>query len=144
MDGWITIRVYKHHPDLVVQFAYLKDIDSMEPFPIGGIGSGNKDLPATECLAIITYRMPFVIDGHPVVVSFRLGEEVACNMLYSYPFLSAFKARIMFKNMTLISGKLGEVFLLESAVPLWVNQVPLVPKGVPGAFSIIHAPGVAA
>ena len=50
----------------------------------------------------------------------------------------------MFENMTLISGKLGEVFPLEVAVPLWVNQAPTVPKGVPGTFSTIHAPEVVA
>ena len=45
--------------------------------------------------------------------------------------------------MTLISGKLGEVFPLEAAVLLQANQTPTVPQGVPGAFSMIRAPEVA-
>ena len=32
--------VAEHHPNLVLKFAYLKDMDDVDPFNIGGVGRG--------------------------------------------------------------------------------------------------------
>ena len=63
-------------------------------------------------------------------------------MVFSYPFLSAIKAGILFKSMTMMSSRLGEVFLLEAMVPLRAQQAPSVLTGVPGAFQAIKAPEI--
>ena len=94
-------------------------------------------------MAIITYKTPYVVNGQPVVVSFGLKEGVACNMVFSYPFLSALKASVIFDNMTLMSGWLGEALSLEAMVPMQAAQAPSVPAGVPGAFQATQSPGVA-
>ena len=126
--------ISERFPQLVAQFALIKDIPGMEPLSVGGIGSGDGNPTALECMAIITYKMPFIVSGQPVVVSFALGEGVACNTVFSYPFLSALEAGIVLENMTVTCEQLKEVFQLEALVPLAVAEVPAVPKGVPGTF----------
>ena len=123
--------ITKHHPKLVVQFAFLKDVPGLDPLQISGIGVDEKDSMVLECMAIIMYKTPYVHAGHPIVVSLGLGEAISCNTVFSYPFLSMIKAGILFKSMTMTSGRLGEVFLLEAMVPLRAQQAPYIPTGVP-------------
>ena len=108
--------IYECHPNLVEKFAYLHEVLGMDPFPIRGIGGRDKGHPAAECITIITYKTPFRVDGVPLVVSFGLREGVACNTVFSYLFLSALKDGVMFENMTLISSRLGEIFLHKAKI----------------------------
>ena len=122
------------HPELVVQFAFLKDVPGLDPLQISGIGINEKDSTALECMAMITYKMPYMHAGCPIVVSLGLGDTISCNTVFLYPFLSAIKAGILFKSMTMMSSRLGEVFPLEAMVPLRAQQAPSVLTRVPGAF----------
>ena len=82
--------VAERHPKLVSQFAYLKDMEDMETFSISGVGGGKEgeeDRGGIDVTAVITYNTPFVVNGQQVTVSFALGEGVACNTIFSCPFL---------------------------------------------------------
>ena len=134
--------IAKHHPELVVQFAFLKDAPGLDPLQISGIGINEKDSTALECTAMITYKMPYMHAGHLIVVLLGLREAVSCNTVFLYPFLSAIKAGILFELMTMTSGRLGEVFPLEAMVLLRAQQALSVPTRVPGAFRAIKAPKI--
>ena len=126
--------IAEHHPKLVVQFVFFKDVPGLDPLQISGIGINKKDSTALECMAMITYKTPYMHAGCPIVVLLGLGEAITCNTVFSYPFLSAIKAGILFKSMTMMSGRLGEVFPLEVMVLLKAQQALSIPTGVPGAF----------
>ena len=48
--------IYNACPNLMNQFAFIKDLDSVKPFDIGGI---LRDAPSLSITALITYKMPF-------------------------------------------------------------------------------------
>lgn len=52
--------IAKSRPDVVEFFAFLEDVDGMQPFTIGGV---NGDGPATDINAVITYKTPYVVYG---------------------------------------------------------------------------------
>ena len=60
-----------------------------------------------EFTAAITYKTPFVVNGKLMTVFLDLGEGVACNTIFSCPFLKTIKASIMTGNNYLVSGILG-------------------------------------
>ena len=120
----------------------MKDVPGLDPLQISRIGVDEKDSTVLECMAIITYKTPYVHMGCPIIVSLGLGEAISCNTVFSYPFLSVIKAGILFESMMMTSGRLGEVFLLEAMVPLRAQQAPSVPTGVPGAFRAIKVPEI--
>lgn len=61
------LDIYKKHPHLVRQFAYLKDCEGIEPFSLGGVVKDGEST-GNDIEAIITYRTPFVVNGREVVV----------------------------------------------------------------------------
>ena len=67
-------------------------------------------------MAIIS-KTPFLVNLQPVSVSLALVEGVACNIIFSWPFLKNNKASIMNYNNALISVILGEQFKLDMMVP---------------------------
>ena len=112
--------VAEHHPNLVLIFAYLTDLDDADPFNISGVeivkyseqGKGGVDITA-----VITYKNTFLVDGKSVTFYLALGEGVACNTILSWPFLHTINASIMTNKNSLVSGLLGEKFRLEMKVP---------------------------
>ena len=76
----------KRHPNLVLKFAYLKDIGGVDPFNISGVDGGKESEQGNvgvDVTAVITYKTPFLVNGKPVTVSLALGEGVACNTIFS-------------------------------------------------------------
>ena len=62
---------------------------------------------------VIIYKTPFEVNGTLVTVSLALGEGVAFNTIFAWPFLQTIKASTMTKNNVLVSRLLGEHFRLE-------------------------------
>ena len=60
-----------------------------------------------------------------------LGEWVACNTIFLWPFLQKIKASIMTENNALVSGLLGEQFRLEMMVPQISKKSPRISEGLP-------------
>ena len=100
---------------MVLKFVRSKDMYDVDQFNISRV-DGRKESEqgkgGVDVTAVITYKTPFVVNGKPVTVSLALGEGVACNTIFSWPFLHIIKASIMNKNDSLVSGLLGEQFRL--------------------------------
>ena len=82
------------HPNLVINFSCLKNIDNVDSFNISGINGGgevNREerRGRRHC---INYLKKIVVNGQPVTVSLALGEGVACNNIFSWPFLQTIKS----------------------------------------------------
>ena len=52
-----------------------------------------------------------------MTVCLTLGEGVACNTIFSWPFVHTIKASIMTEKNDLVSRLLGEKFNMEMMVP---------------------------
>ena len=72
--------VAERHPNLVLKFASLKDLEDVDPLNTsgaeGGKGSEEENV-GVDVTAVITYKNPFVVNRKPDTVSLALGEEVA-------------------------------------------------------------------
>ena len=72
-------------PNLVIKFAYLKDLGNMDPLNISGVdgekesGQGRGGLYIT---VLITYKNASVVNGKPVTLSLALGEGVERNTIF--------------------------------------------------------------
>ena len=87
--------VAERHPNLVLQFEYLKDLEDVDPSSISGVDKGKEselEKGGVEFTAVITYKNPFVVNGKLVIVSTALGEGVACNTIFLWPFLRKIKS----------------------------------------------------
>ena len=70
--------------------------------------------------AVISYKNSLVVNGKPVTVSLALGEGVACNTIFSWPFLKKIKPSIITNNNNLVNGLLGYHF----SWILWFHKEP--------------------
>ena len=73
------------HPNLVIKFVYLKDLDDVDPFNINGVyggGSRKQGKVGLYFTTLLAYKTPFVINLQPLTVSLSLGEGVSCNTIF--------------------------------------------------------------
>ena len=99
--------VAERHPNLVLKFAYLKDLEDVDPFNISGVYGGKESVQGkggVYVTTVITYKNPLVVNRKLVTVSLALGEGVAFNIIFSWPFLQIIKSSIMTYNNALVSG----------------------------------------
>ena len=104
---------------MVVKFEYLKNLDDVDPFNISGVVRGGKSEHGKGGVYInsfIAYKNLFVVNRKPVTVSLTLGEGVACNTIFSWPFWQTIKASLT-KNNYLLIALLREQFRLEMMIP---------------------------
>ena len=125
--------ISQRYPNLVHQFANLADVADASEFAIGGIGEGSNN--GVQCTAVIAYKMPVVVNGKQPVVSFALGENVACNSLVSLPFLKAIGANLLLPSNTIVVDLFGETFTLDYKAPARSTEPPLVSDGEPVVLS---------
>ena len=70
---------------MVLKFAYLKDLEDVDPFNISGVDGGKESEQGelgVYVTTVINCKTPFVANGKPVTVSLSLGEGVACNTIF--------------------------------------------------------------
>ena len=117
--------VTERHPNLVLEFAYLKDLEDVDPFNISGVDrekvSENRK-GGVYVTVVITYKNFFVANRKTATVSPNIGEGVACNTIFSWPFLQKIKASIITENNGLVIGLLGYQFSMEMMVPQRSNE----------------------
>ena len=109
-------------------------MEDVDPFNIGGINGGKEreqGKGGVDVTEVITYKNPLVVNGKPATVLLALGEGVAHNTIFSWPFLQTIKASITTKNNDLVSGLLGEQFRLEIIVPKISKEAPRTSEGLP-------------
>ena len=73
------------HPNLVLKFDYMKDMENMDTFNIGWVDKrkeskqGKRGIHVT---IVITLKKNFVVNAQPVTVFLALGEGLACNTFF--------------------------------------------------------------
>ena len=71
-----------------------------------------------------------------MTVSLDLGHRLACNTIFSWPFLQIIESSIMNDNNVLVIGLLGEKFRLEMMVPKISKEAPKTSEGLPVSLSV--------
>jgi hypothetical protein len=130
--------IHDGHPDIVHQFAYIKDLDNVEEFDIGGVA---RESPGLKVTALITHRTPFRIKGAPALVTFALSDGAAANTIVGLPFLRATRTALFMEEDgqdTVVVQKLGTTFRVEHHPPLVGDKAPLADRHSQAAFQ--HAP----
>ena len=111
--------VPERYPNLVLKFVYVKDLEYVDPFNVSGVDRGKEKEQGNggvDITTVITYKNTFAVNRNQMTVYLALGEEVACNTIFSCPFLQTNKASIVTKKNALLSGLLGEKFRMEIMV----------------------------
>ena len=110
----------------------------MDPFNISGI-DGRREFEqrkgGLEVTAVITYKTSFVVNVKLVTVSLTLGEGVACNTIFSWPFWQTIKASLT-KNNYLLIALLREQFRLEIIIPQKFKEAPKTSEGLPVSLTV--------
>ena len=68
--------VSERQPSFVLTFAYLKDLEDVDPLNISVVDGGKEGEQGNGGVyvtTVITYKTPFVVNGKPVTVSLALG-----------------------------------------------------------------------
>ena len=112
---------------MVSKSAYMKDLDDVDPFNISRVYRGKESEQGkrgVDVTNIITYKTSLEVNRKPVTVSLALGEGVAHNTIFLWPFLKTIKPSIMNEDNALVSGLLGEKFRLEMMVAQRAKESP--------------------
>ena len=128
-------HIAEKQPHLVESFVYLKDVEGMDEFDIGGVDDQGKPARVT---AVITYQTPFRVHGQPVCISFGLADSASTNTILGLPFLRATRSAIFLDGdgeESIVCQRLGTTFPLRYQVPLRADRSPDTGgKDVRGAF----------
>ena len=84
----------------------------------------------------MNYKNIFVVNGKLVIVSLTLGEGMACNTIFSWPFLQKIKASIVTNKNALVSGLLGEQFRIETMVSQISKEATKKSEGLPVSLPV--------
>jgi hypothetical protein len=118
------LSIWKMSPHLVESFVFLKDVDYLDEFDIGGVDEhGN----ATKVTAVITYKTPFRVSAQSVHLSFGLSESASTNTILGLPFLRATRSAFIMTgddDEVLICKRIGATFRVDYQVPLRANKAP--------------------
>lgn len=122
------LSYYQHiaekQPHLVQSLVFLKDVDNMEEFDLGGVDEKGNSARVT---AVVTYFTPFRVQGQPVCISFGLAETASTNTIHGLPFLRATHSAIFLDGdaeESLVCQRLGTTFPLTYMVPLRADRAP--------------------
>jgi hypothetical protein len=118
---------YKIAPSLVESFfTFAKEA-------IGGVdGQSQGGLSLT---AIITYWLPYEVDGRPATISIGLAEGTATNTILSHPFLRTMQAHIDYEHNAIMLNKIGVTLTMFDHVPMKSDAAPYSGDGNPQSFT---------
>ena len=119
---------YKTAPSLVESYFTFTD-EGFEPITIGGVDG--KSQGGLNLTAIITYYLPFEVNGRPCTLSIGLAEGTATNTILSHPFLRSMEAHIDYEHNTLVLNKVGESLAMFDISLCSQKQLPLVGTAIP-------------
>jgi hypothetical protein len=128
-------KVYRLRPEIVEQYEEIDNVSNMEKFGIGGIKGSNSGI---ECMAVITYKLPYVHNGAPVQLTIALSNNAAANTILSSGFLKNTKCAILFGQDVLVSDVLGEHFPINYTTPACDGSPPEIGAGMPSTFFAEH------
>ena len=91
------LSVVERHPNLVLKFAYLKDMDGVDILNISVVDGGRKRKQGKRGVyvtAVINYKTTLVVNGKLATVFLDLEEGVACDTIFSWMLQKKIKASI--------------------------------------------------
>ena len=88
--------IHKRYPGLVLQSTVLTDLENSNPYGIGGLGGSSSAASITH---VITYEIPWRVDGKPVTITdIALGNNIVFNTILLCLFF-----KVILKNYTIVS-----------------------------------------
>ncbi len=122
---------YKIAPSLVESYFTFAE-EGFDPINIGGVdGQSQGGLSLT---AIITYWLPYELDGRPATISIGLAEGTATNTILSHPFLRTMQAHIDYEHNAIMLNKIGATLTMFDHVPMKSEAAPSSGDGNPQSF----------
>jgi hypothetical protein len=122
---------YKTAPELVKSFFTFSE-EGFDPIVIGGVGDeGEGGLRLT---AIITYYLPYEVDGHQASLAIGLADGTTTNTIISYPFLRTMQAHVDHEHNTVTLNRIGASFVLFDHIPMRLETAPSSGQGNPQSF----------
>jgi hypothetical protein len=122
---------YKIAPSLVESYFTFAE-EGFDPITIGGVdGQSQGGLSLT---AIITYWLPYEVDGRPATISIGLAEGTATNTILSHPFLRTMQAHIDYEHNAIMLNKIGATLTMFDHVPMKSEAAPSSGDGNPQSF----------
>jgi hypothetical protein len=130
--------IYEQAPHLIEKFAYIKDIENLNEFNIGGV---DEEYHGTKITAIVVHKTPFRVEAQKVVVAVGLSETAATNTIFGLPFLRASRSVIFLDEVQdkLLVQRFGLSLPITYHIPLRADQAP--PTGVENKSSFHLTPG---
>ncbi len=122
---------YKIAPRLVESYFTFAE-EGFDPITIGGVdGQSQGGLSLT---AIITYWLPYEVNGRPATISIGLAEGTATNTILSHPFLRTMQAHIDYEHNAIMLNKIGATLTMFDHIPMKSEAAPSSGDGNPQSF----------
>ncbi len=122
---------YKIAPSLVESYFTFAE-EGFDPITIGGVdGQSQGGLSLT---AIITYYLPYEVNGRPATISIGLAEGTATNTILSHPFLRTMQAHIDYEHNAVMLNKIGARLTMFDHIPMKSEAAPSSGGGNPQSF----------
>ena len=118
-------NISKQHPDIVHKFQWIKDMQALEEFNIGGVDAKSTGELAVK--AVISYYTPYTVDGQTVTIAFGLAASAAANTIIGLPFLRSTKTTVYLDDetsSTVVLQLLGVSLPIAYHPPLMADMAP--------------------
>ena len=122
---------YKAAPSLVESYFTFSE-EGFDPITIGSVdGQSQGGLSLT---AIITYYLPYEVNGRPATISIGLAEGTATNTIISHLFLRTMEAHIDYEHNAVTLNKIGARLTMFDHVPMRSEAAPSSGDSNPQSF----------
>jgi hypothetical protein len=123
--GGLSIGRWSYHeqirqlrPDLVTGFIDLTIDNRFDPLTIGGIDG---EVYGPSVTAIISYRLPYIVNGQNCSITFGLAEQAVTNSLVGLPFMMMAGMVHSAKDKMVSSTVFASSYVCEHLQPVQTN-----------------------
>jgi hypothetical protein len=74
--------------------------------------------------AIITYYLPYEVNGRPATISIGLAKGTATNTILSHPLLRTMQAHIDYEHNAVMLNKIGAKLTMSDHIPMKSEAAP--------------------
>ena len=120
------LSIHEKFPKLVLAIESEVNQDEWQNINIGHIDADGQPVVIS---AVIVYKTPYEIDGHPVNIRVGLADKTAINTIFGITFLRSSESVVFFGGSTknkdqLVSTKLGITLPIHMQPPTYTNEAP--------------------
>ena len=136
------LSIYEKFPKLVL--AVESEVNQAEWQNIN-IGHIDADGQPVVISAVIVYKTPYEIDGHPVSIRIGLADKTAINTIFGITFLRSCESVVFFGGSTrnkdqLVSSRLGITLPIHMQPPTYTDDAPNYDPRSSAAFHTTDIP----